>query len=96
MMEGSRTVLLFKRGRLYAHAVILDGVVYVREFPVRAWWKPDEHGLRPMLLEGQAYPVDYAALRLIEAGAVLGITEGARRALVRLLPVPRNFDDPSH
>lgn len=46
-----------------------------------------------MLLEGQPYPVDFGALRLIEAGATLGITEGAKRALLRLLPVPRNLDE---
>lgn len=102
MMDGSRTVLLCKRGRTLAHAVTLDGSVDVREFPVRAWWKPTEYGLRPMWTLGPAidtlpdllpYPVDAAALKLLVVGNTVGITERARRLLIPLLGVPRNLDD---
>jgi hypothetical protein len=100
MMEGSRTVLLCKRGRTLCHAVMLDGTVDAREFPVRAWWHPEEFGLRPLFFEqiGGVYPTDYAALRLLEAGLHVGITERAKRLLVPLLGVPRNLDEtlPTH
>lgn len=41
-MHGSMTVLMCKRGRTLAHAVAIDGNVDTKEFPVRAWWHPEE------------------------------------------------------
>ena len=93
-MLQSRTVLMCKRGRKYAQAVMLDGNVDVREFPVEAWWHPEKHGLRPLFFEqiGGVYPVDRAVMQLLKAGESLGITERARRLLESLLPVPRNLE----
>lgn len=84
------TVLMVHRGRTIAHAVVLDGKVDSREFPVRAWWHPEEFGLRPMTQHGHPYPVTQALIRMLSAGHSLGITERAKKLLDRLLPVPRN------
>lgn len=87
------TVLMVHRGRTIAHAVVLDGKVDSREFPVRAWWHPEEFGLRPMTQHGHPYPVAQAMIRMLSAGHSLGITERAKKLLDRLLPVPRNHID---
>lgn len=68
MQHGSQTVLLAKRGRTYCHAVVIDSNVDSKEFPVRAWWHPEEFGLRPMLQNGQPYPVAQALVRMLSAG----------------------------
>lgn len=80
-MDRSKTVLMCKRGRTLAHAVVLDANVDTKEFPVAAWWHPEEFGLRPMLQNGQPYPVAQAMIRLLSAGRNLGITERAKHLL---------------
>lgn len=93
MGRGGRTVLLCRRGRTITHTVTLETTVKVEELPLRAWWHPEEFGLRYMLLKGEHYPVPLAVEKLRSIGRDLGITEGALRLLdyVENL-VPRNRD----
>ena len=88
MLLGSRAHLLIKRGRLYAHIVVIDGSVKVTTLPVRVWDFPEEFHLRPLLKNNLPYPVDEAVQRLLKAGVSLGISEAADKLLRG--DVPRN------
>jgi len=71
--------ITFKDGREYTHVVCLDQPVRLDRLT------PDQEvAMRPALLHGQPYPVNIAAQRLLEYGKLVGITEGARRALLEL------------
>lgn len=70
------TYLVFKRGRVFAHAVVLNGSVKLTTV------RGDElRHFRALKFKGHPYPVARAARRLLEAGRTLGITKGARAML---------------
>lgn len=79
MNRNSRTHIVFKTGRLYMHAVALDGHVRLVQLPLI-----ERRHLKPVLYKGQPYPLKRAVRKLLAAGKTLGITDGARSALKTL------------
>lgn len=78
--NDSHAALVFKRGRVNLHAVMLHRP------PVRIVKIPlgERRYMRPLMFKGKPYPVARAARAFKRAGRELGITKGAAQALAAL------------
>ena len=79
MDHNSRTHIIIKEGRVYAHAIVLNGSVRKVAIP-----RSDLRDFRQIEYKGQPYPLRRAVRRLLQAGKSLGITAGARAILKSL------------
>lgn len=75
---NARTHLIATVGHKWLTCVVIDFPVRLVQLPVK------DHGLVPMLYQGQPYPVKRAVKLLRRYGKDHGITEGAAHALETL------------
>ena len=75
--HNAHTLLVFKEGRTFLHAIVLHHP------PVRIVKLPrtERRYLQPLLYKGRPYPITRAVRRIRQAGRNLGITKGAAAAL---------------
>lgn len=80
---NARTYIHFATGRTLMHTVVLDGAVRLEKLPLEY-----RRYLVPLLLDNKPYPVARAVRRMRHAGKMLGITDGAAKALTNLSQHP--------
>lgn len=76
---GAQNYLVFKEGRKLLHAVTMDGQVRLVTMP-----KEEARYFQPLEHRGKPYPVARACRRYLSAGKTIGITDGAKDALVEI------------